>query len=455
MAEHPTHTRWFIVALIFCMGVLMFIDRVNISIAAKYIMPEYGLTDVQMGWIFSAFVLGYALLQIPGGWLGDRFGPRIVLAGAIFWWSAFTAVTALAGDLFLVSLVGVVGSFAIVRVLIGIGEAAGPPNYNRMVANWFAPNERALAMGIATSGSAFGAALTPPLIVWIMVTLGWRAAFYIAGAAGILLALLCYWLTTDEPAEHAWVNQAELQRIAAGREATITSAPRITQPIPWRALFVDRKDLWFLTAAYFALGYILYIYFSWFYLYLVNVRQFSVLSGGWYSTAPFLAGAITAPIGGWLSDHVSQRFGKRIGRCGLGVSGLLLTSCFIWAGASATDPYLAILLLALGSASVFLTTAAFWASTMDLASKYAGTVSGFMNMGGNLGGAISPTLTPYIAQQYGWETALFVASALAIVGAMFWLGVHPERAIELEENRSPIVQQTAASTSAVARKGSD
>jgi ACS family glucarate transporter-like MFS transporter len=434
------------------MGVLMFIDRVNISIAAKYIMPEYGLTDIQMGWIFSAFVLGYALVQVPGGWLGDRFGPRIVLAGAIFWWSAFTAVTALAGDLFLVSLIGIVGSFAVVRVLIGIGEAAGPPNYNRMVANWIAPNERALAMGIATSGSAFGAALTPPLIVWIMVTLDWRAAFYIAGAAGIFLAFLCYWLTTDEPAEHSWVNQAELQHIAAGRETT--TAPRITQPIPWRMLLVTRKDLWFLTAAYFVLGYILYIYFSWFYLYLVNVRKFSVLSGGWYSTAPFLAGAITAPIGGWLSDYLSQRFGKRIGRCGLGISGLLLTSGLIWAGASTSDPYLAILFLALGSASVFLTTAAFWASTMDLASAYAGTVSGFMNMGGNLGGAISPTLTPYIAQQYGWETALFVAAALAIVGAAFWFGVHPERAIELQENVSPKVPQGRATASAVVKEGS-
>src|SRR6266849_2893000 len=125
MREHPTRTRWLIVALIFCMGVLMFIDRVNISIAAKYIMPEYGLSDMQMGWIFSAFVLGYAILQIPGGWLGDRFGPRKILVGAIFWWSAFTAVTAIAGDLFLVGLIGVVGSFAVVRTLIGIGEAAG------------------------------------------------------------------------------------------------------------------------------------------------------------------------------------------------------------------------------------------------------------------------------------------------------------------------------------------
>jgi ACS family glucarate transporter-like MFS transporter len=421
-----------IVGLIFCLGVLMFIDRVNISIAAKYIMPEYGLTDVQMGTIFSAFVLGYALLQIPGGWLGDRFGPRRILTVAVLWWSVFTAVTAVAGDFFLVKPLGIIGSFMVVRALIGIGEAGGPPNYNRMVANWVAPQERALAMGIATSGSAFGAALTPPLIVWIMVNLGWRAAFYLAGAVGVVIALACYWFTTDRPAEHPWVNEAELQLIGPEQTAVTSVSGQTSLSIPWRALF-SRSDLWLLTAAYFTLGYIMYIYFSWFYLYLVNVRGFSVLGGGWYSTTPFLAGAITSPIGGWLSDRLSQRFGKRVGRCGVSILGALLTAGFIWAGASATDPYLAILLLALGSASLFLTTAAFWASTMDLARAYAGTVSGFMNMGGNLGGTLSPTLTPYIAERFGWEVALYVAAGLAVLGAVCWLGVHPERAIDFEQ----------------------
>ncbi len=434
MTDSPTHTRWLIVALIFCMGVLMFIDRVNISIAAKYIMPEYGLNDVQMGWIFSAFVLGYAILQVPGGWLGDRFGPRRVLAGAIFWWSVFTAVTAVAGELFLASLLGVVGSFVVVRVLIGIGEAAGPPNYNRLVANWIAPQERGLAWGIAASGSAFGAALTPPLVVWIMVTLGWRVAFYLAGGVGILLALVCYWLVTDRPAAHSWVNAAELQHITQASVLLPDESPALGR-VPWRAL-LGRADLWFLTASYVVLGYILYIYFSWFYLYLVNVRGFSVLSGGVYSTAPFLASAVAAPLGGWLSDHLSGQFGKRLGRCGLGLGGMLLTAGWIFAGAAATDPYLAILFLSLGAGSLFLSAAAYWATTIDLARAYAGTVGGFMNMGGNLGGTLSPTLTPLLAQHFGWENALYVAATLALLGAFFWLGVHPERAIDLGEEAS-------------------
>jgi ACS family glucarate transporter-like MFS transporter len=431
MSTPPTRTRWLIVALIFCMGVLMFIDRVNIAIAAKYIMPEYGLSDVQMGWIFSAFVLGYAVLQIPGGWLGDRFGPRRVLAGAIFWWSAFTAVTAVAGDWFLTSLLGVVGSFIVVRVLIGIGEAAGPPNYNRVVANWTAPSERGLAMGIATSGSALGAALTPPLIVAIMVNLGWRAAFYIAGLVGIVFALVCYWFVTDRPEEHASVNATELRHITqmSGLGSVQSAVPART---PWR-LLLGRRDLWLLTASYTVLGYIGYIYFSWFYLYLVNVRGFSVVSASWYSTAPFLISAAVAPLGGWLSDYLSGRFGKRIGRCGLGFAGPLVGAGLIYTGAATPDRYLAVLFLSLGEGALFLSVAAYWATTIDLAKPYAGTVSGFMNMGGNLGGTLSPTLTPLLAQQFGWNSALYVAAALALLGAFFWLGVHPERAIELGE----------------------
>ncbi len=440
MSDHPTRTRWLIVALLFGIYMLMVIDRVSISIAAKFIMPEYQLSEVQIGWIFSAFLVGYALCQIPGGWLGDRFGPRRVLAVAVFWWSFFTAVTAIAGDLFLASLIGVVGSFVVVRVLFSLGEGAGVPNYTRTVTNWVAPQERGLALGLVLSGNSFGAAVTPPLVAWIMVTFGWRIAFYLAGGVGIVAALVWYWFATDRPEEHPRVNSAELQHIT---QAGALSAARSQTlgPVPWRAILGRRADLWFLTAATFIGGYVLYIYISWFYLYLVNVRGFSALSGGVYGAGPFLVGTIAAPLGGWLSDRVSQRFGKRLGRCGIGCSGLLLSGGAIFVGAAATDPYLAVLFLSLGGGALFFSSSAIFATVIDLVRAYAGTVTGFVNMGIHLGGAISPTLTPVLAQRFGWESALYVAAALALLGAVLWLGVNPERAIDLGEETSTLPQK--------------
>ena len=430
--EQATRIRWLMIGLIFVVDVLMFIDRVNISIAAKYIIPEYSLTEVQMGSVFSAFVLGYALLQIPGGWLGDRFGPRRVLAVAIFWWSAFTVVTAVAGSLFLVSLLGIVGSFIVVRVLIGVGEAAALPNRNRLVANWIPPHERALAIGIGGSGSMVGAALTPPLIVAIMLSLGWRAAFYLAGAVGIAVAMLWYWLARDRPEQHPWLNHTELRYITQAAEEPTLPHSATSAPSPWPAL-LRNKSLWCVTAAYFTIGYIAYLYFSWFYLYLVNVRGFSLTHGGLYGSLPFLTAAVVAPLAGWLSDHLSQRYGKRIGRCLLGSVGLLLGAGWICAGAAATHPLWAVVFLSLGAGSLFLGVPSYFATTIDLAKTHAGIAGGFMNMGGNLGGALSPTLTPLLAHHFGWDGALYASAALAVVGALFWLGVHPEQEIDFRK----------------------
>jgi ACS family glucarate transporter-like MFS transporter len=413
------------------------IDRVNISIAAKFIMPEYGLTDIQFGWIFSAFVFGYALAQIPGGWLGDRFGPRRVMTWAIVWWSVFTAATAVAGELFLASTFGLVGSFMIIRILIGLGEAAAPPNGNRIVANWVAPQERAFALGIAISGAQLGAALTPPLIVWIMLSWGWREAFYVSGALGFVVAAVWYYLGRDEPAGHPKVNAAELRHISDGQpETPIRSGP--LREFPWRRLF-GSKDLLLLTGAYVVLGYISYFYFAWFYLYLVDERGFSLTSGGLYTMAPFLTAAVAGPLGGWMSDRLSTRYGKRIGRCGLSGCAMLLTGVFILIGATTETPILAVVFLSLSIGTLYMSVSSFWAVTIDLTRTYAGTAAGFMNMGGNLGGTVSPSLTPYLAQNYNWETALCVMSGLCVFGALCWLGVDPEREIDFSDESQEAV----------------
>lgn len=424
MVKNASRVRWMVVTSLFLTYVLMFIDRVNISIAAKYIMDEFAISSVQMGAVFSTFVFGYALFQIPGGWLGDRFGPRRVLGFAIIWWSVFTALTAWAPDSVLASSLGVVGALAVIRLLIGIGEAAAPPNGARTIANWVAPNERGLAFGITFSGNTIGAAIAPPLIVWIMITFGWREAFYISGAAGIFIAAVWYWISTDRPEGHAWVNEAELRHIRAAPDGLVdeTSDARSSR----RDLF-RRKELWYLTGAYFTVGYILYLYFAWFYLYLVNGRGLSVQAAGFYTMAPFVISAICAPLGGKLTDILAKRYGKKIGRAVLGIFGLLFTGLAVVAGAAVSDPTTAVILLSLGAGATYASMAAYWAACLDISAAHAGMASGFMNMGCNFGGVLSPILTPFIAEQYGWHTALYVAAAVAACGALFWIGLLPKR----------------------------
>lgn len=184
----PTRIRWRIITLLLAISVVTYIDRVNISVTARQMMPALGLTDVQMGQVFSAFFLGYALFQVPGGWFGDRFGPKKVLFVAILWWSLFTACTAIAATLPLAGLFGIFGSLLAVRFLIGVGESMALPNFNRTVANWSAPYEHGLAISLAIGGIGIGSAVTPPITAWMMVNFGWQVAFYVSTGLGLLVA---------------------------------------------------------------------------------------------------------------------------------------------------------------------------------------------------------------------------------------------------------------------------
>ena len=175
---------------LFLISVVTYVDRINISVTARQMMPAFGLTDQQMGHVFSAFVLGYALFQIPGGWVGDRWGARMVLTGALIWWSLFTGLTAVAAVLPLVHITGVMGSLLVIRFLLGVGEAVALPNFNRAVADWVPHDRRGLGIGIAIGGIGVGAAVTPPLAAWIMVNWGWQVVFYLCSALGLLVAAI-------------------------------------------------------------------------------------------------------------------------------------------------------------------------------------------------------------------------------------------------------------------------
>ena len=418
---NPTRTRWIILFLLFGISVITYIDRVNISVTARHMMPALGITNVQMGWVFSAFVLGYALCQIPGGWLGDRWGARRILTLAVIWWSIFTAVTALAPTLPIVGMVGILGSLMLVRFLIGVGEAAALPNFNRAVANWLPAHERGLGIGIVIGGIGVGSALTPPITAWIMVNFGWQMAFYAAGLLGLFMAGIWYWYATDHPQDHPHVNQAEAALIAGENPAVHSNQ---LQQVPWQS-FLKTPTVWWLVLSYTCLGYVAYVYLSWFYLYLVNVRGFGELRGAFFASAPFIAMTIFCPLGGWVTDRLARSLGINAGRAYTGAVGMGLAALCILTGAIIPNAYWAIVFLSLGAGWLYFTVGAFWSATTDLSKTYAGTLSGLMNTGGNIGGTISPTLTPWIANQFGWTWALGFAAAIAFLGAILWLGVKP------------------------------
>jgi MFS transporter, ACS family, glucarate transporter len=417
-----TRVRWLILALLFCISVVTYIDRVNISVTARHMMPALGLTDQQMGFVFSAFVIGYALFQIPGGWLGDRWGARTILTLALIWWSGFTALTALAPASPLAGGMGIVGALVTVRFLLGVGEAVALPTFNRAVTDWLPSHERGLGIGIAIGGIGVGAAVTPPLTAWIMVNYGWQTAFYLSAVLGLVLAVIWWLIARDRPAHHPWVHRASLS-IAQQDESALC------QPaIPWLSL-KRTPTVWWLVLSYSCLGYVAYVYMSWFYLYLVSVRGFDVLQGGLFAAAPFLAILVSCPAGGWVTDRLALRYGITRGRKVVGITGMLLAAASIGLGAAVESPYLAIAGLSLGAGWLYFTVGAYWASTSDLSKAHAGSLSGLMNMGANIGGALSPTVTPWIAHQWGWGASLGTAALLAFIGGILWLWIDPGRGL--------------------------
>lgn len=409
-----SNRRSLILALLFGTSVVTYIDRVNISVTARQMMPAFGLTQQQMGWIFSAFVAGYALFQIPGGWLADRWGARIVLTAALLWWSVCTALTAFIAASPMAEMIGIVGALVLVRFALGLGEAVALPSFNRAITNWMPPDSRGLGIGIAIGGIGFGSAITPPVAAWVMVNWGWQTVFYVSATLGLMMGLLWWTLARDRPDQHAW-----------GRDPTrlLQSHERLNGQKPSFQSLIKTSTIWWLVLSYSCLGYVAYVYLSWFYLYLVSVRGFDVLRGGLYASLPFLAILIGCPLGGWATDRLAAAYGVTRGRVLAGMSGMAGAGCAIVAGGFADSPTLAIASLSLGAGCLYFAVGAYWASTSDLSKLHAGTLSGLMNTGANLGGALSPSLTPWMADQWGWPIALAAAGAIALVGAILWLKI--------------------------------
>ncbi|WP_235181771.1 MFS transporter [Sphingobium indicum] len=417
-----SRVRLGLIFLLFIISAIAFLDRTNISVAGVEMRKEYAIDQVQLGWVFSAFLIGYALFQVPAGWLAARYGPRIVLTGALLWWGVFTAATALIhpeGSAALLLL-------ALTRFALGIGESVVYPCGNQFLSRWIPAQERGKANGWIFAGVGAGSGITPPLITAIILWGGWRASFYVCAVLGLAAAAIWFWLARDRPQEHPSVNAAELAHIEAG----LPPAKRASAgPIPWGAIFSSR-NVWGLFVSYFAFGYVIWIFFSWFFIYLAEARHLDVKSSAVFSMLPFLCMTFGCLLGGVINDRVSARHGLYWGRSGLGILSFVLTGLFLAGGSMVDNAPLAVLILAGGAGAIYLSQSSFWSVTADIAGPHSSVVSGFMNMGCQIGGALTSTLTPMIAAQFGWTAAFIAGSAVVLAGVLAWAVVDPNRLLE-------------------------
>jgi ACS family glucarate transporter-like MFS transporter len=420
--------RWLLISWMFVVSAVAFLDRVNVSIAGQAIQKDHGLTDVQLGWVFSAFLIGYALFQVPGGRLADRFGPRLVISAGVVWWGLFTTLTALVPPGMATSLALLIGT----RFVLGLGEAVLFPSSNKLVSAWIPSSERGLANGLIFAGVGAGAGVAPPLIIYVLSRWGWHCSFYVSAGAGLAVGLVWFLLVRDTPRTHPLVSAAEVEKIEAGLPATMLA---VREALPWRSILRNRNVL-AITGSYIAYGYTSYIFFTWFFIYLSRVRGLDLKASALYSMLPFIAMACASPLGGGLSDWITRLHGKRLGRCGVAMLGLALTAVFLALATQVESARFASIVLAGGAGALYLAQSAYWAVTADIAGTSAGSVSGLMNMGAQIGGAITASLTPWIAERFGWTASFLVAAGVCLAGALAWLIVNPEKPISTSNTAS-------------------
>ncbi len=388
-------------------------------------MREFHLTPVRLGWVFSAFLISYTAFMTPAGAWSDRLGPRLILAVAGLTWAVLTLLTALLPGFVFVSATGVLGSLLVLRLLLGICEAPTYPGAGRAIAHWVPKSERAFSNAVVIAGALLGSAVTAPVLSYLMVRLGWRNAMMVISIVGPGLVLPWLLYATDQPVQHRAVNARELEVIGT-RD---TNARQHKPPSGALIAVLKSGQAWRLFTAYGTQCYLGYMFIWWNYIYLVEVRKFSLVRGGLATAAPFILATFTTPAAGAMSDWLTRRLGHRQGRRIIPVLALAAAALLVFVGARVGDARAAVVILSLGAALSWTCEGPTWASMMEIALPVAGTAGGFLNTGGNLGGALAALLTPWIAERIGWAGAFAVASVFAIGGSVLWLGVDPTRPI--------------------------
>ena len=395
----------FLLALAASVG---YMCRVDLTVVAPRLMAELNLSQLQMGKVFSAFLLGYTLFQVPSGWLAGRASTRRLFAALALGWAVVTCAHGLVGKTWFGLSIGALPLLLGLRFVLGILASPTYPAASRAISLALPSERHGSANGMVLASIGIGSAVAPPLLGFVTLRWGRRAALLVVAVLAILVAMLWWW--SAPPAQAAGAARPTSQDGAA---AALKSLLRL-------------RSFWFLTASYTLQGYVGYVFVFWFFLYLVKVRHFAFLRAAWLTTLPWISSLVVIPLGGVVSDWAVRRWGSTWGRRSLPLPAMILAAGSLLFGARAGSAWLAALSLTAATALVLATEGPYWASMTQLSGPQSGIGGGVMNFGSNLGGLISPVLTPWLAARLGWESALGLAALIAVLGAILWMGVTME-----------------------------
>ncbi len=433
MKPSPTRVRFAVLGFAASLSLLTYLDRVCISQVRDQIEGDLGITEKQMGWVFSAFLFGYMLFEVPGGWMGDRWGTRRVLTRIVLWWSLFTALTGCVTQNGLFFITGVSGfaMLLIIRFLFGAGEAGAYPNLARVVGCWFPYRERALAQGTIWMSARLGGAIAPIAIIELSDWIGWRGAFGVLGSIGIVWVISFRLWFRNRPEDHPHCNEAERDLIrSAPHSLSSSEAGQAHAPVPWRTMLTS-GNMWAVCLAAACVSFGWYFYASWQPQFLKDVHGIDFKESKWLTALPWLAGAAGCLLGGFLSDRLVRRAGRRWGRSLLGLVGFTGAGLCVLAIPAVPEAWQAVTLLCLAFFINDVAIPVLWAVGSDIGGRHAGTVTGFMNMIGAVGGMISPTLTPILKYDLPetmsltarWQIIFAVYATAWFIAALAWLWI--------------------------------
>ena len=409
--------RYFLVVGTFLLALLLYVDRVCISVAKDPVAEDLGLNDKMMGWVLSAFALGYALMQTPSGMMADKYGPRKTLASIVSLWSFFTAMTGAAWNFI---------SLLVVRLLFGAGEAGAFPSMSGAIFSWVPLNERGLITGINFSGSRLGAAFALPAVAWLIHAFGWRISFALLGGIGVLWAVIWFLLFRDEPEHHPAISEKEKKYIIENRQKVNEKVRKI----PFKTI-INSKNMWLSMGQYFASNFTFFFALTWLFPHLKSKYQLDALEAGFYASAPLVFGALGNWFSGWLVDYIYRLGQWRYSRVIPAASGFLLAAIGLVFSVYSEDVFAAVCFLSLAIFGADMTLPPSWSTCVDIGRKHSGAVSGTMNMAGNIGSFLTALAFPYLKDWTGSVIPFFFAGAvLNLVAVAMWLGIRPGRAVE-------------------------